>query len=262
MNLAREADTKMNTTKLMVCRLLSVSAGVALSLIFLTAQAGPVDPSAACERIKSQSLAAECRASVDGHYVDPLAAAACDRFQSATLTVACFSAISDRQYTADQLAACDELTNASETVQCFLQTRRLPRGWERAQRNDRQPDGRPPSEPQRDYPSFQQRADISRPRDGGGCNSYGCWHSPFGSCNSYGCSELGTCNSYGCPKPGRPGGSCNSYGCWSGGGGCNSYGCWSGGGGCNSYGCWHSPSGSCNSYGCSSRGACNSYGCP
>jgi hypothetical protein len=252
----------MNSTKLMMCRLFSVSAALASSLFFLTAQAEPVDPAAACERIRSPALAADCRASVDGHYIEPLAAAACDRLRSASLTAACFSAISDRRYTPDQTAACDDLSFASETVECFLQTGRSVGGWERSRQDPPPSEGRPAPGPPRYYQSSQPWADSSRRREGGGCNSYGCWHTPFGSCNSYGCSELGACNSYGCPKPGRPGGGCNSYGCWSGGGGCNSYGCWSGGGGCNSYGCWNTPSGSCNSYGCSSRGACNSYGCP
>ena len=31
-------------------------------------------------------------------------------------------------------------------------------------------------------------------RDGGGCNQYGCWSTPYGSCNQYGCRDAGGCN--------------------------------------------------------------------
>jgi hypothetical protein len=37
-------------------------------------------------------------------------------------------------------------------------------------------------------------------RNGGGCNVYGCWRSPYGSCNSYGCAEVGECTVTGCPR--------------------------------------------------------------
>ncbi|HVY45344.1 MAG TPA: hypothetical protein VHB21_05670 [Minicystis sp.] len=48
--------------------------------------------------------------------------------------------------------------------------------------------------------------------EGGGCNQYGCWNSPWGSCNQYGCRDVGGCNQYGCWD--TPRGGCNQYGCW------------------------------------------------
>jgi hypothetical protein len=50
------------------------------------------------------------------------------------------------------------------------------------------------------------------PHQGGGCNQYGCWNTPWGSCNQYGCRDVGGCNQYGCWN--TPRGGCNQYGCW------------------------------------------------